>query len=342
MDAPEVTVCLCVYKPGELLAQALGCLAGQNTHGAFRYEILVIDDEPSGETARFVAGFQPSSGVAVRYTAGEGRGISHARNVAIAESRSEWIAWFDQDQAAEPDWLFELYRTARETGADWVDGPRDLLVNDNQTEALVPFLRACLGEIREPEHVHRVTRRYASCTGNALARKSTLETTGKFDETILDGWEDWDYIRRFRAAGFSCWHAPRALVHHVVPPERLAPDFFLWHAGRVGAAFACRDAREWGLPRTVLSCVARLGQAAIFHAPLWAVAKVGKRSTTVSPLIPANQRALTRACLMARAVSYARKTLWHVSPRLFPQRAYHARFRLRNEPKYAPRQEPCE
>lgn len=333
MEAFDVTVCLCVYRPGNLLPQALGCLAAQNTRGAFHFEILVVDDEPSGETARSVAEFQPSSAAPVRYTATQGRGISHARNAGIAESRSEWIAWFDQDQTAGPDWLFELYRAARETCADWIDGPRDLLLPEGQAEALNGFLRACLGEIREPGRVHRVTRRYASCTGNAMARRSALQTTGPFDETIFDGWEDWDYVRRFRAKGFSCWHAPAALVHHVVPPERLAPEFFLWHAGRVGAAFASRDAREWGVPRTLLSCAARLAQTALVHAPLWALARVRGG-------LPASR--LTRACRIARAVSYARKTFWHLSPRLFPQRAYHARFQLRNEPRYAREHEACE
>jgi len=330
MDRPAVSVNLCVYKPGALLGQALGCMAAQETGGLFSFEILVIDDEPSVDTARFVGEFGKSAAAPVRYVQTQGNGVSHARNAGMRESRGDWIAWFDQDQTAGPDWLLELYRTAGETGAAWVDGPRDLLLTVEQAGHLNAHLRGCLGEITEGAAVHRVERRYASCTGNALARKAALEEVGGFDETIFEGWEDWDYVRRFRAKGYQCWYTPKALVHHVVPPERLEASFFRWHAARLGAAFASRDAREWGLFRAVLACVARLGQALLVHGPLLAWARARGDGN----------EALTRWCLILRAVSYARKTLYCISPAFFSQRRYHARLQLRNEPRYTARRDP--
>ena len=235
MGNPTVSVNICVYQPGHLLQQALNCMLSQDTGGHFSFEILIIDDEPSPATESVVTDIARSAPVPVRYIASQGKGISHARNVGIEHSGGTYVAWFDQDQTTERTWLAELLRTALTTGADWVDGPRDLLLNEAELSTLNGYMRACLGELSEGEQPHQVVRRYASCTGNALVTKIALDAAGPFDETILDGWEDWDYVRRFREQGFTCWHAPRAVVHHVVPPERLKPEFFEWHAARVGS-----------------------------------------------------------------------------------------------------------
>ncbi len=329
MSQPTVSINLCVYKPGELLAQALNCMANQETGGRFSFEIVVVDDEPSADTQEAVRKFAETARAPVRCVQTQGGGISHARNTGIRESSGEWIAWFDQDQTAEPDWLSSLYTAAMDSGADWVDGPRDLLLTPDQAARLNPFLRGCLGEMSEGDRIHQVTRRYSSCTGNALVRRSALEKVGLFDEAIVDGWEDWDYVRRFRAHGYACWHAPRAIVHHVIPPERLDDSFFRWHALRVGAAFAARDMREWGLVKTAMSAAARLALAALVHVPKLAAARMRGSET----------EALEQACRIKRAVSYARKTLHFVSPRLFAQKRYHARLRLRNEARYAERRD---
>ena len=37
-------------------------------------------------------------------------------------ARGNWLAFFDDDQWAEPGWLAELYRTAQEQEADCVGG----------------------------------------------------------------------------------------------------------------------------------------------------------------------------------------------------------------------------
>jgi hypothetical protein len=96
---------------------------------------------------------------------------------------------------------------------------------------------------------------------------------------------------------------------------------------RIGAAFAARDMREWGLFKTAISSLARLALAALADAPKLAIAMIRGD----------NPEALTRSCRILRAVSYARKTLYCAWPRMFAQPRYHERLRLRNEPKYAER-----
>ena len=324
MKAPDISINVCAYNGVHLLPQALTCLTEQETSGAFTFELVVIDDDSTDGTGEFLTEFQARTSVPVRILHGGGKGVSHARNIGADASSGEWIAWFDQDQLAETTWLKELYSTACQTGADLVDGPRDLLLPKEELVRLSQFHRMCLGELSKGDTVHENVRRYASCTGNAIVRKSAFLETGGFDESILDGWEDWDYIRRHKSKGFSCWYAPKALVHHVVPPDRMSEDFFKWHAARLGIAFASRDKSEWGLPRTLFAGLARIAQAILIHTPILAWAYVTRNNDIV----------VERACLILRAVAYVRKTLFFLAPRAFCQKRFHERLQLRSEARY--------
>ena len=42
--------------------------------------------------------------------------------LGVEMARGEWVAFFDDDQWAEPGWLAELYRVAQEKEADCVGG----------------------------------------------------------------------------------------------------------------------------------------------------------------------------------------------------------------------------
>ena len=120
MAKPIISVNICAYNGEDLLPNALGCMLRQETGGAFSIEIVVIDDASTDTTAACVRALADTATVPLRYVLAEGKGVAHARNVGAAQSRGEWIAWFDQDQVTESGWLQELYRTACETDADLV------------------------------------------------------------------------------------------------------------------------------------------------------------------------------------------------------------------------------
>ena len=55
-------------------------------------------------------------------------------------------------------------------------------------------------------------------------------------------------------------------------PYRLSVEYFTWISLRVGETFACIDNRQLGRGKTLLLCVARIGQALLVNIPLlvWA------------------------------------------------------------------------
>lgn len=149
-----------------------------------------------------------------------GRGLSRARNAAIAATRGEVIAAIDDDCEAEPDWLEALIAAFRAT-------PRAGLVGG----ALVPPPRsrrgpancpACLPSdvLYEPRNAWTdAPTGFSIAGGNFALLRSTAERVGAFDEAFGVGAhfavaEEMDYIRRAANLGIAMRSTSAAVVRH--------------------------------------------------------------------------------------------------------------------------------
>lgn len=121
--APLVSVCVCTFKRHGLLPLLLASLARQ-TLGLAQFEIVVVDNDAAGSAAGAVAEFGPMH-PAVRLTCSVEpvSGLSQARNRTVRMARGQLLAFIDDDEQAETDWLAELVGTFRKHNADLVLGP---------------------------------------------------------------------------------------------------------------------------------------------------------------------------------------------------------------------------
>jgi glycosyltransferase involved in cell wall biosynthesis len=304
-----------------MLREALESLICQETDGKLSYEIVVIDDGSTDGTSGVVKEVATPSQVPVRYVHKEGRGIADARNRGIAEARGKWIAFFDDDQLAERDWLKNLLCIALQTRADCVGGTILLDLPQEQLARLGSVCRSMLGEQTYYETPTRCRGKIVPPTGNLLMARGVFDSIGLFDTSMLYGGEDIDVVARAQAAGFDTWIGPDAVVHHVIPPYRLERAYFRWVSLRWGNQFALMDCKHLGRGQMLLLCIARIGQAMLVNVPCLLIACL-KRDET---------EALDRKCLLWRAVGYTRKTLFLLAPRLFPQGRFFGRVEFRKE-----------
>jgi len=304
-----------------MLRRALESLSAQETGEVFSYEILVVDDASSDGTEFVVSEASSRSRVPIRFVREEGQGIAHARNRGIETSSGKWVAFFDDDQLAEPDWLRELYALAVKTGAPCVGGARLLCLPKADCPRLSAVCRALLGEVKNGDQSEKSGRKSDFGTGNILIRRDLFQAVGLFDETTTRGGEDIEFMARVWKAGFEAWYTPSAVVHHLIPPYRLKNGYLLWLSLRVGDNFAYRDYRELGLAKTGLTCVARIGQLLLVNLPLLAWAYLVSDAAGV----------LGRRCLVWRALAYSRRVLNLLAPGLFPQDHFFARLEFRKE-----------
>lgn len=321
MKQIDISVNVCTYNRAEMLRGTLESLICQKTDGKFSYEIVVVDNASTDDTKAVVEQVSKNSLVPIRYIFEENKGVAQARNRGIKESQGAWIAFFDDDQLAESDWLYELYDMVSETNANCTGGPYFLRLKEQELNRLTPTLRAILGDYQHGNKKRRCNRNTVPATGNALVKKPVFDIVGNFDTTMTQGGSDNDFFRRVLRAGFEIWFTPKAKIYHIVPSYRLKDGYFLRTSNSHGCNLAKIDYKEKGLTCLFLLCIARIGQALLINLPLmcWGYLK------------RYNEEILSRKCLLWQAVGYTRKTLFLIAPRVFTQERFFARLEFREK-----------
>ena len=143
MSAAEVSVIIPTYNRGHLIARTIDCVLQQTYPHC---HVVLVDDGSTDSTASVVSqryGNEPR----VRYFRQENRGVSAARNRALAEAKGDYIAFLDSDDVWRP-WKLEvqvacLERLRREgVGMLWSDMD---IVDDAGTVILPNANRASYG-----------------------------------------------------------------------------------------------------------------------------------------------------------------------------------------------------
>ncbi len=200
MDAPVMTVAICVYNGAGDLDR---CLASLRALRYPNYEVLVVDD---GST-------DGSAAVGRRYAARVielgrvGRGM--ARSTAIDEAQGEYVVFLDADEEADPDWLARLWRMHDRLGVATTGGPNRPFPDAGWQE------RAVGGA---PGVAMPIVRADGTCTHlptcNFSIRAEVARRVGGFNENLPVLGEDLHICYRLIESGQDLYFHPTASVRH--------------------------------------------------------------------------------------------------------------------------------
>lgn len=302
LQQTAVTVVLCTFNRQEMLRAALKSLFNLRTGPDFGYEILIVDDGSTDETAAVVGSMMNSSPIELRYIRQDNGGVATARNTGVRHARGNWIAFFDDDELADRDWLVQLVAVANSTNADCVGGPSLLMLPGQSDISLPQTIRRLLGEnpvMRERLPGRRWgsdPRRHQNAvpgTGNALVRKELFDRIGLFSNAQPYG-EDLQFFRRAQKIGARFATAPDAIIHQVIPASRLTSDYLLALAGKGGASQGQIDAEVTGAAPALWRAGMRFA-----HLTFWTLPGL----LAFSLLLDKN-RVLSKKCSARFAINY--------------------------------------
>lgn len=316
---PDISVLVCTYNRAPALANALRSVVEQETGGEFSFEVVVMDDRSTDDTRAVVERLSAQSPVPVRYVRTEG--FPASRNRGVEEARGTWVAYFDDDQLAEPDWLRELYRAALRTEAAIVGGARRLRFVSPPAQVYGPVTRSILGEKDHGAELCRCDRVSLAVSGNVLIHRTVFQTIGGFATNMPCGMSDIDFTRRALERGLASWYAPTAVVQHLIPPHRLTEEYLRWTCYRVGLSMALINQTYAGWLNMVLRCAIRVGHAVLLNAPLLVIARLRGDKTA----------GCDRRCYAWLAYGGARMALSLLLPRVFPQEKFFQELEFRKE-----------
>jgi len=237
----NIVVCICTYKRPELLERLLVSL--QRIHleriepGDVR--AIVVDNYPDGRARAVcerVSGKLPIELDLIEETQ---RGTSFARNRAVDEAlrrEGDFIAFVDDDDLPEPDWLLRLIQKQQETRADIVFGTERRVMNADWPAWL---RKSPLFEKRIKEGVTEYGTPRGISTYNVLVGRGILQrvrSTGPVfsPEFARFKCEDTEFFIRAARSGATFARAEESVINRNYEPHRVTVLGLLREATRLG------------------------------------------------------------------------------------------------------------
>ncbi|HEX9814751.1 MAG TPA: glycosyltransferase, partial [Myxococcota bacterium] len=120
-----VSICIATCSRPQGLANLLGAFETLEIPAGVAFQVVVVDNDPAGSAKAVCDEVVERHGYPLRYLVEKRRGIPFARNAAlgVALSDSDFIAFIDDDEVPESDWLSELLRVQDYYRAGVVTGP---------------------------------------------------------------------------------------------------------------------------------------------------------------------------------------------------------------------------
>ncbi len=230
MNEQLVSIIVPTFNRLDLLRQTVASLLAQERPHGVDYELLVVENGGTDGTFEWLR-----MQAQVRSFREERPGESHARNRGIQEARGSWLAFVDDDEVADSDWLQRLWKAAQELSAQVVNGSVWLLLPEAELNKLGPVARQLLGEQRGPARKRYLGKRLPAL-GNVLIHRDVFHRHGLFNPNLTVA-SDTEFFCRLARSGESMWFEPAARVWHLVPAFRLHPRLLLERALWQGSYF---------------------------------------------------------------------------------------------------------
>ncbi|HYB90001.1 MAG TPA: glycosyltransferase family A protein [Candidatus Binataceae bacterium] len=279
----RITVAIPTHNRASTLAETLASLAALEIPRGAELDCLVVDNASSDGTRAAVEAVAETAPIRIRCVVEPRLGSSFARNRAVDETDSDFVFFIDDDAIAEPGWaremLAELDRRALDVACGMVlprwaaPPPRwlgarlyvKLAIHDERTIDAAP-----------PGAVETHSNYFSA---NAGFRRRSFERFGKFREDLgvvggnpMSG-EDTELFQRIIARGGKIGFARRAIVHHLIPPERMTREYLRRKSFAFGVGSAFAGGRSHNGPgklarnaiRTALAIARGDTERAIYH-----------------------------------------------------------------------------
>ncbi len=195
MRQEMVSVVIPSYNREKVIARSIGSVLNQTWK---EFEVIVVDDASSDDTARVVTSIKDSR---IRYIRlEENKGAGGARNAGVGMAKYDYIAFQDSDDEWLPTKLEKQMEKMLEHGADYgmiycrFGGKK----RDSEQRFIFPSYQDFPKEVLSGDMLQRLLRQNVIGTPVMLLKKACFKAVGGFDEQ-LRCLEDYEFALRFAA-----------------------------------------------------------------------------------------------------------------------------------------------
>ena len=251
----DISVIICTYNRAENIPDSIAHLERQRDLDGINWEVVIVDNNSSDNTASVVAELAAKSPLRIRYLLQPNQGASHARNLGIQESESPFLVFIDDDILVSEGWLRAFHETLSQNNCEVAGGRIHLHLQTPLPAWISEDMRGFLGHQdfgSEPFQMDGASQ--YPFAGNMALKREVFARAGQFNtrlgkkgdgegrKALFKGAEK-EFFDRVHAAGCRFCYQPTALVYHRVLPFQLSKRYFLrvhYNAGLQKARFDTR------------------------------------------------------------------------------------------------------
>jgi glycosyltransferase involved in cell wall biosynthesis len=230
----KLTVAVCSFNRANRLPTLINSLSLQKC--PIPFEIVVIDNNSTDNTEGVVRELSQRNRIPLLYIKEARHGIVHARNCAIENSMdSKYLAFIDDDELPEPNWLAAAVDAFESEGAECVGGEIRVIIDKEKkpdwlNEELIKFL----GENRWGNEPFWITTRSTPIWSGNIAYKTSIFSNGlrydiRYNRIAHDigGGEDAAMFETLLRNDIKIRYRPDMVVGHYVEDWKLQKRYFI-------------------------------------------------------------------------------------------------------------------
>ncbi|PSR52885.1 glycosyl transferase family 2 [Adhaeribacter arboris] len=255
----RVLIAIITFKRPRGLKHLLKTLQSQEVSDAIQVEILVVDNDCTGETPKIIAELASTASFKLNLVEEPENGIVSARNKAVdffLQTSFQALVFIDDDEwPSNTTWLQTLVNTQIQTQADIVTSLVHVIAKDSSKKWVEKVLDYG-SHIKK--NVGPTNRFY---TNNLLLMRRVLEVINPaFDiRFAFTGSSDLHFCIKCRQAGFKAVFTPDAPVQEYYPISRSSLRWFFLRGYRAGEGATRATLYEGTFPFAYFYCLAMSG-----------------------------------------------------------------------------------
>lgn len=266
-ESLDFTVAIPTYNGASRLPELLERLQNQVDTENIIWEIIVVDNNSTDNTAQVVQSYQENwqCSYQLKYLFEAKQGAAYARKTAVKEASGKLIGFLDDDNYPLSNWVAEAYAFAQkhpQAGAyasqihpDWEVEP-----SEDFRQRIAPFL-AITERGNIPLLYKANNKLLPPSAGLVVRRQAWLESipqktvlTGRTPGSMLTS-EDLEVLCYIQKAGWEVWYNPTMEIYHKIPKARLQKDYLIPFFRGIGLSrYVTRmvNIRPWNKPFMLL------------------------------------------------------------------------------------------
>lgn len=202
MIHPVVSIIVPCYKQAHFLEQSLHSVLAQTLE---YWECIIVNDG-STDATEYIAKQWVEKDDRFKYIYKENGGLSSARNKGIAISNGTYILPLDADDVLHRDYLKKLLPVIENNSRVAIVSCHTKFFSKEISNS-IGGLTPVSGTVHNILHVNQII-------ATSLYRKSSWEQAGGYDESMKNGFEDWEFWIRILKNEFSYEVFPESLFYY--------------------------------------------------------------------------------------------------------------------------------